>query len=100
MDSFLEFLSTLLDLDAIPDYRAIVQHQFQQFITTHSYNADQIRFLRAVQSVFLEKRRLALADLYLEPLTNFGADAVDRWFSPAEVQEMLELTSRFGHLTG
>ena len=92
IDSFLDLLRLVLDMDAIPDYEQIVTDQFQVFITQHQYNADQIRFLRAVQSVFLQKRRLALVDLYHEPLTNFGEDAVDRWFSQDEMTEILNLT--------
>ena len=44
--------------------------------------------------VFLKKRRLALPDLYAEPLTKFGADAVDRWFSEQEIIEMVEFTKQ------
>ena len=94
IESFLDLLRLVLDMDAIPGYEQIVAGQFRAFITQHNYNADQIRFLRAVQSVFLQKRKLALADLYLEPLTNFGEDAVDRWFSPLEVKEMLAFTDK------
>ena len=50
---------------------------------------DQIRFLRAVQNVFLQRRRLELADLYEPPLISFGHDAVERWFSTEEVDEVL-----------
>jgi type I restriction enzyme R subunit len=71
-----------------------VQRQFEGYITQHQYNADQIRFLRAVQSVFLEKRKLETADLYEPPLTNFGADAVEKWFSEKEVTEMVEFANR------
>jgi type I restriction enzyme R subunit len=42
-----------------------------------------------VQNVFLQKRRLELADLYDPPLSSFGEDAVERWFSQEEVDEML-----------
>jgi type I restriction enzyme R subunit len=94
VESFLDFLRLVLEVEAIPGYTEVVQHQFQQFISAHPYNADQIRFLRAVQSVFLQKRRLALADLYAEPLSNFGADAVERWFTEQEIKEMIELTNR------
>lgn len=94
IDSFLELLRIVLDMDAIPSYEEIVAGEFQQFITAHAFNADQIRFLRAVQSVFLQKRRLALADLYMEPLTNFGEDAVDRWFTNNQVSEMIQMTSK------
>jgi type I restriction enzyme R subunit len=69
-----------------------VRHQFEEYIAAHSFNANQIRFLRALLSVFLEKRRLQTADLYEPPLTAFGADAVERWFTPAQVTEMLAFT--------
>ena len=94
VDSFLAFLRQVLELDVLPDYKALVQRQFEAYIIAHHFNADQIRFLRAVQSVFVQKRRLEMADLYEPPLTNFGADAVDRWFSEAETHEMVEFANR------
>jgi type I restriction enzyme R subunit len=94
VDSFLAFARQVLELDALPDYHDVVQRQFESYITQHQYNADQIRFLRAVQSVFLEKRKLETADLYEPPLTNFGADAVEKWFSEKEVTEMVEFANR------
>jgi len=45
-----------------------------------------IRFLRSVKDVFLAKRRLVVADLYDAPLTSFGRNAVDRLFTPPQVQ--------------
>ncbi len=93
-DNFLGFLRHVLTLDAIPDYTQVVQRVFERHIAAHRYNADQIRFLRAVQELFLKQRRLAEADLYEPPLTVFGRNAVDRFFSPAEVREILNLTER------
>ncbi len=87
--SLLEFLRRLLEIDGIPDYGDIVRRQFEAYIAGHPFNADQIRFLRAVQNVFLQRRRLELADLYEPPLTSFGADAVERWFTTDQVSEML-----------
>lgn len=54
----------------------VLKQQLKSHSTQHNYNADQIRFLRAVQSVFLQKRHLETADLYEPPLDMFGADAV------------------------
>jgi type I restriction enzyme R subunit len=88
--SLIEFLRYLLGLDGIPDYAALVRRQFAEYIVGQPFNADQTRFLRAVQNVFLERRRLALADLYAAPLTHFGANAVERLFTPDEVDEMLK----------
>jgi type I restriction enzyme R subunit len=89
VDNFLAFTRQVLELDGLPDYRELVGRRFEAYITAHQFNADQIRFLRAVQSVFLQKRRLELADLYEPPLTNFGADAVERWFTDQEAREIV-----------
>ncbi len=100
VDSLLGFLRQMLELDALPDYAEIVARQFEAFITRHPYNADQIRFLRAVSSVFLSRRKLEVSDLYEPPLTNFGQDAVDRWFEPQEISSILAFTKRLEILGG
>ncbi|MBI5294913.1 MAG: hypothetical protein HY869_05515 [Chloroflexi bacterium] len=64
----------------------VPKQQIKPHNIQHNYNADQIRFLRAVQSVFLQKCHLETADastgsarrLYEPPLDMFGADAVER----------------------
>jgi type I site-specific restriction endonuclease len=50
-------------------------------IPVDGYDAERIRFLRAVQSVFLQKRHLETADLYEPSLDSFGVDAVERLFT-------------------
>lgn len=92
VDNFLAFLRHLLALDAIPDYHQVVQRGFERHIQGHNYNAEQIRFLRSVQEVFLAKRTLVEADLYDPPLTNFGRNAVERFFTPQEIGDLLHLT--------
>jgi type I restriction enzyme R subunit len=91
VDNFLAFLRHVLALETLPDYGQLVRRAFERFIAAHAYNADQIRFLRSVQEVFLKKRRLVEADLYEPPLTVFGRNAVERFFSPQEIRELLEL---------
>ena len=95
---FLGFVRHVLDLDAMPDYEAVVASSFQDHITRHNYTGDQIRFLRAVQDVFLAKRRLAEADLYEAPLTNFGRNAVERFFTPDEIKDIVALTEQLAAL--
>jgi type I restriction enzyme R subunit len=92
VDNFLAFLSHLLALDTLPDYPQVVQRGFEQHIQAHNYNAEQIRFLRSVQQVFLAKRSLVEADLYDPPLTNFGRNAVERYFTPQQIGDLLQLT--------
>jgi len=92
VDNFLAFLRHLLALDTLPDYAQVVQRGFEQHIQAHNYNAEQIRFLRSVQEVFLAKRSLVEADLYDPPLTNFGRNAVERFFTPQQIGDLLQLT--------
>ncbi len=94
-DSFLGLVRQVLDMQYLPDYKDVVARQFENFIIENKYNADQIRFLRAVQSVFLQKRHLETADLYDAPaLVGFGQDAVERWFTEQEVEDVVEFANR------
>jgi type I restriction enzyme R subunit len=94
-DSFLGLVRQVLDMQYLPDYKDLVARQFETYVTQHNYNADQIRFLRAVQSVFLQKRYLETSDLYDAPaLIGFGQDAVERWFTENEVNDMVQFANR------
>ncbi|RJP53898.1 MAG: type I restriction endonuclease [Anaerolineaceae bacterium] len=92
-DSFLGLVRQVLDMQYLPDYKDLVARQFETYVTQHNYNADQIRLLRAVQSVFLQKRHLETTDLYEPPLDMFGVDAVERWFTEKEVDDIIDFTS-------
>jgi type I restriction enzyme R subunit len=87
--SLLAFVRYLLELDAIPDYEEVVKRQFEEYIAQQPFNAAQIRFLRVVQNVFLQKRSFEKADLYEGSLKRFGKDAVDQLFAEEEVDELL-----------
>ena len=88
--SLLQFLQRLLDLPDLPDYQDVVRSQFEKYIAAHTFTGNQVRFLRTVESVFLRKRYLKLPDLYEPPLSRFGANAVDRWFTEDDVKELLD----------
>jgi type I restriction enzyme, R subunit len=90
---FLGLLRHVLALDAIPDYASVVAQAFEEHITSHRYTGDQIRFLRAVEDIFLSRRRLSEGDLYDSPqLSAFGRNAVERLFSPVQVEDIVRLT--------
>lgn len=92
LTSFLAFLRHLLTLEGLPDYDAVVQHAFKGHLAAYPYSADQLRFLRAVQGVFLQKRNLSRADLYdAPPLARFGQNAVERFFTEPQIIEILAL---------
>jgi type I restriction enzyme R subunit len=88
-NSFLGLVRQVLDMQYLPDYKNLVARQFEVYVTRHTYIADQIHFLCAVQNVFLQKFHLETADLYEPSLDLFGADAVERWFTEKEVDEVV-----------
>lgn len=92
--SLVDFLKHVLKIEALPSYETVVRKAFDAFILEHNYNADQSRFLRVVQSVFLQRRQLELADLYEEPFTNFGTNAADKLFTGDELEELISLARR------
>jgi len=93
LTSFLAFLRHVMALEGLPDYDGVVKHAFEQRLLSHPYSADQIRFLRAVQEIFLRQRGLSRADLYdAAPLKSFGLEAVERFFTLPEIDELLTWT--------
>ncbi len=78
----------------MPDYQEVVGRNFEDFIAQRQFNPNQIQFLRAVQNVFLKKRRLEVPDLCEAPLDRFGEDAVERWFTEEEVDDLMEFAAQ------
>lgn len=95
--SLLALLRQVFDLDPalMPDYQDIVERQFDVFIREHEngYNADQLRFLRAMKAVLARQRKIELSDLYEDPFTAFGQDAVERWFTDDEIEEIMNFAT-------
>jgi type I restriction enzyme R subunit len=42
----------------------------------------------------MQKSQLEEADLYDAPFTNFGANAVEKYFAQEEIEELMELTKK------
>lgn len=64
--------------------------RFERFVS-ETIKTKQVHILRMVQIVFLQKRHLETADLYEPPLDMFGAEAVERWFTDKEIEQIVEL---------
>ncbi len=95
VNSFLGFMRHLLDLEELPNYESVVVKEFDEFITEHHYTGDQILFLRTLQTEFLKKNKIEMADLYnLPSIMKFGDAAVDRWFSENDKTKILRFTEK------
>ncbi len=95
VNSFLGFIRHLLELESLPNYETIVARKFEEFSAQHNYTGDQLTFLRALQSEFLRKDKLDLADLYdSNAIRRFGNNAVDRLFSETDKAKILQFTEQ------
>ncbi len=87
----MDFIRHVLQIKTIPTYDDIVRQAFDAFIFSHTFSADQIRFLRAIQNYFVKEHRLDKADLYEPPFTMLGMDAVERLFEPGQLAAVFGL---------
>ena len=92
--TFTQFIKMVLGTFKFPTAEERIAESFDAFVVQKNYfNADQLRFLRVVKSVFLAKARrqeaLALADLYEEPFDAFGVDAAERLFRKEDLEEIV-----------
>jgi type I restriction enzyme R subunit len=92
--SFIDFIKHMLNIENLPSYSDIVQKAFDAFILNHNYNADQSRFLRAVQTVFMQRKKIEEADLYDVPFTQFGLNAVEKFFTEEDIKDIIQLTKK------
>ena len=90
--SLLGYLRYYLENDHLSEYAEVVSRQFDAYIAAHTFNSNQIRFLRTLKSVLVRQRHLHVANLYEAPLTSFGQDAADRWFTEAERDDIMTFT--------
>jgi type I restriction enzyme, R subunit len=94
VDSLLAFLRNLLGLEALPDYADILNRQFAVYMARGGFSADQIRFLRAVQNTLAQRKHIDKPDLYEDPFTSFGRDAVERLFTSEQIDDMMTFVDR------
>lgn len=89
--SLLEFVARVLELPGLPDYKKVVERQFESFIAAHPFTGQQTRFVKTLRSVLLERKRLEASDLYDAPaIVALGEGALEAWFTPEQRTVLLE----------
>ena len=97
--SLLEFVARVLELPGLPDYKKVVERQFETFVAAHPFTGRQTRFVKTLRSVLLERKRLEPYDLYDAPaIVALGEGAVDAWFTPEQRTALLEFGQGLGVL--
>ena len=67
-----EFIRHILGLTKLPNKDDMIEEAFSGFLLTKNFNADQINFIRILESVFISKKSIAFADFYDPPFSNIG----------------------------
>ncbi|NMA89659.1 MAG: DEAD/DEAH box helicase family protein [Methanoculleus bourgensis] len=75
--TLIEFIRSLFGLYEAPDPRKKIEEAFQTYMIENNkhYSADQLHFIRTIQTVFMRKKHIVMDDLFLAPFTNFGSTA-------------------------
>jgi type I restriction enzyme R subunit len=92
--TLVEFIKQVLGLYKLPTREEKISEAFRTFLVEGNYlNANQINFLRTLESVFIKRKHIEYSDLYDSPFTNFGSEAPIPLFSEYDLNQMIKLCS-------
>lgn len=90
--TLVQFIKHIVGLYKFPLPQEKISEAFKTFMIEKNYlNANQVNFLRTLQTVFTKKKHVEFDDLYQSPFTNFGSDAPIPLFNEEDVKEMVQL---------
>jgi type I restriction enzyme R subunit len=90
--TLVQFIKNVLGLYKFPDSRTKIEDAFKTFMVEKNYlNADQVNFLRTIQTVFMRKHHVEYSDLFEPPFTNFGVNAPIPLFQDEDLKEVIQI---------
>ncbi|ESS71669.1 type I restriction enzyme EcoKI R protein HsdR [Methyloglobulus morosus KoM1] len=91
----IQFVRHILGIEILASFPDTVSKAFDQFIAQHSnLNSRQLEFLRLLKNFIIEREKIEKRDLIQSPFTVIHPQGIRGVFSPAEINEILELTER------
>ena len=74
----------------------VYKRQFQTFMIDQNrqYSADQLTFIRMIQSVFAKNHHIEFRDFYEPPFTNLGASVPMPMFSEDDLKAFVGICGR------
>src|SRR2546426_930617 len=90
--TLVEFIKKVLGLYEFPSPEKEIEEAFKTFMIEKNYlNADQVNFLRTVESVFERKHHIEYPDLFDPPFTSFGPKAPVPLFQEEDLIQVIGL---------
>jgi len=92
---FIQFIRHILGIEILKSFPETVSEAFDQFIGQHSnLSSRQLEFLNLLKGFIIEREKVEKKDLINAPFTVIHPQGIRGVFSPAEINEILQLTER------
>jgi len=92
---FIQFIRHILGIEILQSFPDTVSAAFDQFIRAHTtLNSRQLEFLGLLKNFIVEREKVEKRDLINTPFTVIHPQGIRGVFSPAEINEILQLTER------
>lgn len=92
---FIQFIRHILGIEILKSFPDTVAEAFEQFIQQHTnLSGRQMEFLNLLKRFIVECEKVEKRDLINTPFTIIHPQGIRGVFSPAEINEILQLTER------
>jgi type I restriction enzyme R subunit len=91
--TLVQFIKNVLGLYKFPDPEIRIKDAFNTYVIENNkhYSADQLNFIRTIQSVFAKKKHIEYTELFDVPFTNFGINAPMPMFTENELKDFINI---------
>ena len=90
---FIQFIRHILGIEILKSFPETVSEAFEQFIREHTHlSSRQLEFLNLLKCFIVEREKVEKKDLINAPFTVIHPQGIRGVFSPAEIEEILQLT--------
>ncbi|MHA6572608.1 type I restriction endonuclease subunit R [Pseudomonas yamanorum] len=92
---FIQFIRHILGIEMLKSFPDQVSVAFDQFIRAHTtLSSRQLEFLKLLKNFIVEREKVEKRDLINAPFTVIHPQGIRGVFSPAEINEILQLTEQ------
>jgi type I restriction enzyme, R subunit len=92
---FIQFIRHILGIEILKSFPEAVSEAFERFIRQHSnLSSRQLEFLNLLKGFIIEREKVDKKDLISAPFTVIHPQGIRGVFSPAAINEILQLTER------
>jgi type I restriction enzyme R subunit len=92
---FIQFIRHILGIEVLESFPETVSKAFDKFIQEHTnLNSRQLNFMNLLKGFIIERETIQKRDLIQSPFTVLHPQGIRGIFSPAEIDEILQLTQK------